>query len=62
MPREGATEASLARAMVGREVLLRVDKPPAEPGDVAAPVEDLHVRDDRGIETVRGISFEVRAG
>ena len=62
VPREGATEESLARAMVGREVLLRVEKPPAQPGDVLLAVDDLHVRDERGIEKVRGISFEVRAG
>jgi simple sugar transport system ATP-binding protein len=60
--RQGATEASLARAMVGRDVLLRVEKPPAEPGDVLLTVEDLHVVDDRGIEKVRGISVQVRAG
>ncbi len=62
VPREGATEESLARAMVGREVLLRVEKEAAQPGDVLLSVEDLHVRDDRDIEKVRGISFEVRAG
>jgi ABC-type uncharacterized transport system ATPase subunit len=62
VPREGATEASLARAMVGRDVLLRVEKPPAKPGDSVLAVEDLHVIDDRGIEKVRGVSFEVRAG
>ena len=62
VPREGATEASLARAMVGREVLLRVEKTPTEPGDVLLSVEDLHVRDERGIEKVRGVSFDVRAG
>ena len=62
VPREGATEASLARAMVGRDVLLRVEKSPPKTGDVLLSVEDLHVRDDRGIEKVRGISFEVRAG
>jgi simple sugar transport system ATP-binding protein len=60
--REGATEASLARAMVGRDVLLRVDKPPAQPGEVLLALEDLHVLDDRGIEKVRGVSFQVRAG
>src|SRR5438105_1283383 len=58
----GATQASLARAMVGREVLLRVEKPPAEAGDVLLSVADLHVLDERGIEKVRGVSFEVRAG
>jgi ABC-type uncharacterized transport system ATPase subunit len=62
VPAEGATEASLARAMVGRDVLLRVDKKPAQPGDVLLAVEDLHVNDDRGIAKVRGVSFEVRAG
>jgi simple sugar transport system ATP-binding protein len=61
-PREGATEESLARAMVGRDVLLRVRKEAAEPGDVLLKVDDLHVVDDRGIEKVRGVSFEVRAG
>jgi general nucleoside transport system ATP-binding protein len=62
IPREGATEAGLARSMVGRDVLLRVDKKPAQPGDVLLAVEDLIVRDDRGLEAVRGVSFEVRGG
>jgi general nucleoside transport system ATP-binding protein len=62
VPAAGATEASLAKAMVGREVLLRVDKAAATPGDVILSVGDLRVRDDRGIEKVRGVSFEVRAG
>ena len=62
VPGAAATEESLARAMVGREVLLRVDKTPAQPGDVLLAVEDLRVVDERGIEKVRGVSFEVRAG
>ncbi len=62
VPAEGATEVSLARAMVGREVLLRVEKSPAKPGEVLLSVKDLHVVDDRGIEKVRGLSFDVRAG
>jgi ABC-type uncharacterized transport system ATPase subunit len=62
VPRAGATEQSLARAMVGRDVLLRVEKVPAEPGDVLLSVRDLHVRDDRWIEKVRGVSLDVRAG
>jgi general nucleoside transport system ATP-binding protein len=62
IPREGATEAGLARSMVGREVLLRVDKKPAQPGDVLLEVEDVVVRDDRGLEAVRGVSFAVRSG
>src|SRR5438094_767563 len=62
VPRAGATEESLARAMVGREVLLEVEKTAAQPGEVLLAVENLHVHDDRGIEKVRGVSFEVRAG
>src|SRR5881409_3723591 len=62
IPREGATEAGLARSMVGREVLLRVDKKPAEPGEPLLKVADLSVRDDRGLEAVRGVTFDVRAG
>ena len=62
LPREGATEKELARLMVGREVLLRVDKAPASPTEPLLQVEDLHVLDDRGLEAVRGVSFQVRAG
>jgi simple sugar transport system ATP-binding protein len=62
LPAQGATEESLARLMVGREVLLRVEKTASSPGDPLLAVEDVHVRDERGIEKVRGMSFEVRAG
>ena len=62
VPREGATQESLAKAMVGREVLLRVEKPPAQPGEALLEVDDLQVVDDRGIEKVNGVSFTVRAG
>jgi simple sugar transport system ATP-binding protein len=57
-----ATEESLARLMVGREVLLRVDKPPADTGETLLEVDDLSVVDDRGLEAVRGVSLTVRAG
>jgi simple sugar transport system ATP-binding protein len=62
VPREGATEAGLAKMMVGREVLLRVEKKAAEPGDVLLEVRDLHVNDDRGLAAVQDVSFVVRAG
>ena len=62
VPREGATEAALARMMVGREVLLEVEKKPAEPGEVLLQVEGLSVYDDRGLEAVRDISLQVRSG
>jgi general nucleoside transport system ATP-binding protein len=59
---EGATEEGLARMMVGREVLLRVDKKPSQPAEPLLQVEHLSVFDDRGLEMVRDVSFEVRAG
>jgi ABC-type uncharacterized transport system ATPase subunit len=62
IPREGATEAALARSMVGRDVLLRVDKKPASPGEKLLHVEHLDVLDDRDLPAVRDVSFEVRAG
>jgi general nucleoside transport system ATP-binding protein len=62
VPREGATEAGLAKMMVGREVLLRVEKKAAEPGDVLLEVRDLHVNDDRNLAAVQDVSFVVRAG
>jgi general nucleoside transport system ATP-binding protein len=62
VPREGATEEGLARLMVGREVLLRVEKAAAQPAEPALRVEDLHVLDDRRLEAVHGVSLEVRRG
>jgi len=62
VPTAGATEETLARAMVGREVLLRVEKKPATPGEPLLTVENLHAKDDRELERLNGISFEVRAG
>jgi general nucleoside transport system ATP-binding protein len=55
-------EAKLAAMMVGREVILTVDKGPAKPSDEILKVEDLKIRDFRGLEIVRGVSFHVRAG
>jgi ABC-type uncharacterized transport system ATPase subunit len=62
VPREGATQEGLARLMVGREVVLRVEKPPAQPGEPLLVVNDLRVLDERGLEACREISFDVRAG
>ncbi|HEY1512281.1 MAG TPA: ABC transporter ATP-binding protein [Gaiellaceae bacterium] len=62
VPAAGATEEGLARMMVGREVLLRVDKHPASPNEPLLQVENLSVIDDRGLEAVRDVSFQVRGG
>ncbi len=57
-----ATEAQLARMMVGREVILKVDKRPPTPGEPVLEVQDLTVLDARGAPAVRGLSLQVRAG
>ena len=52
----------LAELMVGRKVLLEVEKKPATPGDVVLTVDDLRVRDENRVERLKGVSFEIRAG
>ena len=52
----------LATMMVGREVVLSIDKGPASPGDTVLAIEDLRVRDDRDLTAVDGFSLTVRAG
>ena len=54
--------ADLAERMVGRKVLLRVDKTPAQPGETVLEVRNLNVTDDKGVHRVKGVSFNVRAG
>jgi simple sugar transport system ATP-binding protein len=48
--------------MVGRPVVFTTEKEPKIPGDVVLSVEDIHVQDNRKLEKVRGITFDVRAG
>jgi len=52
----------LAELMVGRKVLLRVDKTPAKPGETILEVKDLRLKDEAGVERIKGISFAVKAG
>ncbi|HFE66298.1 MAG TPA: ABC transporter ATP-binding protein [Chloroflexi bacterium] len=57
-----STESSLAEMMVGRNVILQVEKEEARPEDVVLRIENLQVKDDRGQMSVRGVDLEVRAG
>jgi simple sugar transport system ATP-binding protein len=57
-----ATEAELARLMVGREVLFRLDKQERRTGEPLLELEDVEARDDRGLPALRGVSFTVRGG
>jgi len=55
-------QAEIARMMVGREVLLRVNKTPARPGPVVLRVENVSAQDNRGLQALHDVSFEVHAG
>ena len=52
----------LAELMVGRKVLLRVEKTPAKPGKTILDVQGLSVTSSNGVERLKDISFSVRAG
>ncbi|HQE30918.1 MAG TPA: ATP-binding cassette domain-containing protein [Propionibacteriaceae bacterium] len=62
LPAAGLSKADIASMMVGREVLLRIEHTPANPGDEVLRVDDLVVVDERGITTVNHLSLSVRAG
>ncbi|MEM1399091.1 MAG: ATP-binding cassette domain-containing protein, partial [Pseudomonadota bacterium] len=55
-------EEQLAEMMVGRSVLLRVEKQPAQPGATVLSVRDLNVVDGQGVRRVKDVSLEVKAG
>ena len=56
------TEHDLASMMVGRNVEFTVDKAPIQPGETVLSVRDLHARDYRKVEVLRGLSIDVRRG
>jgi len=59
---DNVTENDLASMMVGRKVTFKVDKPVQEPGEVILDVKDLHGLDYRGVEILKGLNLQVRAG
>ena len=60
-PKE-SSESKLAQMMVGREVVLRVEKSQAKPKEVLLSIKNLRVSDDRKLESVKDLSLEVHAG
>jgi general nucleoside transport system ATP-binding protein len=56
------TPRELAEKMVGRAVLLQIEKSPARPGPVLLEVRDLEVRDRLHVPRLKGVSFDLRAG
>lgn len=59
---ETASESELAAMMVGREVILTVEKSAAAPGDVILDVEGISAKDDLGQSALRNLSLQVHAG
>ncbi|GAB7017579.1 ABC transporter ATP-binding protein [Halostagnicola bangensis] len=59
---ENASREDLARMMVGRDVLLEVDKPDVERGNPILEVEEVTVEDERGVTVVDGVDFSVHEG
>jgi general nucleoside transport system ATP-binding protein len=59
---KATNEDDLAELMVGREVMLSVNRGESHPAGVVLAIDDLRVKDDRGREVVRGVSLQVRAG
>jgi len=59
---KGLTKSQLAQLMVGREVLFRIDKKKAQPGEVVLSVEGLCANNDRGLPALRGLSLQMYTG
>jgi ABC-type uncharacterized transport system ATPase subunit len=62
LPTSETTRAELARLMVGREVLLRVERPPIELGDVRLSLKGVWAEGDRGVPALRDATLTVQAG
>ena len=56
------SEADISRMMVGRDVVLKIDKAKAAPGEVELSVRDLEYTGDLGKKALRGVSLDVRKG
>lgn len=56
------TEDELASKMVGREVSFKVDKEDKKTGNTVLKIEDLVVKDSRGVSAVDGLCLEVKEG
>lgn len=62
VPTSEATRQSLARMMVGREVLLQYERADAPAGEVRLQLDGLRAKSDRGTEALRGVSLALRSG
>ena len=60
--KEKTNTAELARMMIGREVLMSINKNKSDIGDVLLKVDDLWTSGEKEISKIRGVSFDLRAG
>jgi ABC-type uncharacterized transport system ATPase subunit len=58
----GISRQELARLMIGRDVLFKLDKTASQPGEVVLALENVEAENDKGLPSLRGISLEVRSG
>lgn len=61
-PIQGMTRLQLASEMVGREVILQYDRPPANPGEARLRISNLWSKGDRKGDALRGVSLDLHAG
>ena len=62
IPVEGSSRAELARLMVGRDVVFRIEKKQQEAGEVVLSVKDLKATNNKGFQALKGVNLVVRAG
>lgn len=62
IPVKETSREDLAKLMVGREVLFRIEKKPVNAGDVVLSVEGIQAENDKGLPSLRGVDLNVRAG
>ncbi len=59
---EGTSVNELASLMVGRDVSFKTKKTPAQPKQTVLKIDNLHVKDSRKVDMVKGLNLELRAG
>ena len=62
VPVKGITEDELATKMVGHSVQLVVEKTPPQPKEVVLDIQDLYVKNEKGLNAVKNLNLQVRAG
>ena len=62
VPVKDTSRQEIATLMVGRQVLFRVQRTQADPGNIVLAVKDLNALNNKGLPALRKVSFDVREG